>query len=300
MNVSEACTILEVSEGCPEEEVNKSFRKFAAKYHPDTNKESDAEEKFKKINEAYQFLKDNGTIPKQQPHPFINPINFNDFFSAFNAVPTQNSSFNFFFGRQPQPKLIHRVIHKLTFLESVKSNGLTKQVEFDRKFKCNKCNGTKKSGDINCPDCQGIGTITKKHNISFMYRREHNCINFGGEGDYQPQSNQYCDLQLVFDIAPDPYFKIDPRNSNNIISDIKISLLEAVAGKSVNVNTVQGEKKLKIPPKTKNGDIIRINGYGTNASGAHLFNIEILYPEDTDALIKFLETNSSGKDNQSQ
>src|SRR4030042_1809757 len=48
--------ILGVTRNANDEEIKKAFRKLAFKYHPDHNSESDAEEKFKEINEAYEVL----------------------------------------------------------------------------------------------------------------------------------------------------------------------------------------------------------------------------------------------------
>ena len=49
--------ILEISKNSDSETIKKAFRKLALKYHPDRNQgDKDAEEKFKKVNEAYQVL----------------------------------------------------------------------------------------------------------------------------------------------------------------------------------------------------------------------------------------------------
>lgn len=50
--------VLEVSRSATTEEIKKSFRKLALKYHPDRNKEADAGTRFKEISEAYQVLSD--------------------------------------------------------------------------------------------------------------------------------------------------------------------------------------------------------------------------------------------------
>ena len=50
--------ILGVSKGASDEEIKRAFRKLAKQYHPDVNKEADAEEKFKEIGEAYSVLSD--------------------------------------------------------------------------------------------------------------------------------------------------------------------------------------------------------------------------------------------------
>ncbi|MEA3228956.1 MAG: DnaJ domain-containing protein, partial [Campylobacterota bacterium] len=49
---------LEIGEGSSESEIKKAYRKLARQYHPDINKDPDAEEKFKEINSAYEILSD--------------------------------------------------------------------------------------------------------------------------------------------------------------------------------------------------------------------------------------------------
>ena len=51
-------TLLGVARNASEEDVRRAFRRKAMEYHPDRNKNPDAEEKFKEINEAYQVLSD--------------------------------------------------------------------------------------------------------------------------------------------------------------------------------------------------------------------------------------------------
>merc|ERR1712154_15254 len=50
--------ILGVARGASEDEIKKSYRKLALKYHPDKNQTAGAEEKFKEIGEAYDVLSD--------------------------------------------------------------------------------------------------------------------------------------------------------------------------------------------------------------------------------------------------
>ncbi len=50
--------VLGVERGATPEDLKKAFRKQALKYHPDRNKEPDANDRFKEVNEAYQVLSD--------------------------------------------------------------------------------------------------------------------------------------------------------------------------------------------------------------------------------------------------
>ena len=55
--------VLGIEKGASKEEIKRAFRKMARKYHPDLNKDSDASEKFKEINEAAAILGDDQQRP---------------------------------------------------------------------------------------------------------------------------------------------------------------------------------------------------------------------------------------------
>jgi len=156
--------ILEIPRGATDEEIKRSYKKMAMKYHPDRNDGSkEAEEKFKEISGAYQILSDpekrayydrTGQIPGSnsgngnQGNPF-GGFDFSDIFSQFGDFFGGGSS------RQSQRNLDLRVKVQLTLAEIL--TGCQKKIRYNREIKCQPCDG-KGGSDLNvCPTCQGRG-----------------------------------------------------------------------------------------------------------------------------------------------
>ena len=91
--------LLNIPRDANDDQIKKSYRKLAMKYHPDKNPDNpEAEEKFKKINEAYTCLSDpekrkdydrfgkQGPRIVETPHYQFNPNNTHDFFNIFYVL----------------------------------------------------------------------------------------------------------------------------------------------------------------------------------------------------------------------
>lgn len=314
MNLSEAYKELGLSEGASKEEVNKVFRKLAAKYHPDVNKDPDAEDKFKKINEAKRII-DNP--PQNNFNPF-GGFGINDIINIRQTTPKV---------RKPHPQ----INVSLSFVESVL--GCKRSISYTRYNFCSICDGTgdDKSTSKVCETCDGSGNLTRQQgNARFMMTcpachgngakfnpcgcegglvKEDSAheINIPGgvvsgqiglenAGNYfgsniigNNKSHQYGPLIINLDVEEDEEMSLD--EDGNVISNLQISLLESLTGTSKEVNTVKGKLKLKVPKNTKNASKISAKGYGVNGVMNHIFTIAVDYPEDTSSLIEFLENN---------
>lgn len=172
MRMQEAYQILNLPINSSEEDIKKAFKKLAIQYHPDKNKDADAEDKFKKINEAYQTLTNSevnnnfsGANPfaQQRPTGFVN-INFSDIFSVFeNSAFENNFTGQVFINGMPfgnNPYIKPRIVGEISLSLSEALLGCTKVLKIKRKVQCDSvCNGTGQSFDYNqkCNSCSGIG-----------------------------------------------------------------------------------------------------------------------------------------------
>lgn len=165
--------VLGIGRGASQEEIKKSYRRLARQYHPDVNKNPEAEAMFKEINEAYQVLSDErkksvydrfghagmqsgGLDDAGFGFPDITDI-FDDLFSGFGGRRGGATS-----RRGPRRGADLRYDLSLTFEEAV--FGCEKVLEVPRLEPCSRCQGTGAepgTQPIRCPQCNGTGEVRR-------------------------------------------------------------------------------------------------------------------------------------------
>ncbi|MDO9036379.1 MAG: molecular chaperone DnaJ [Methanoregula sp.] len=187
---------LGIPRNADEKEVKKAYRNLARKYHPDVCKEPGAEEKFKKINEAYSVLSDEqkkGQYDNMGHETFTNASKgsytggghggggFSSDFSGFGDI------FDFFGGGQrrsgPQPgaDLLMRIQIRLEDAVS----GMDREIEVMHTEPCTACSGSgSETKRLNtCPRCGGTGQMRQTANSAFgQFVRMTPCTQCGGKG----------------------------------------------------------------------------------------------------------------------
>lgn len=180
MNISEAYKLLDLKPGATEEEANKQFRKLAAKYHPDQNKDPGAAETYKKYSEALSTIKAGPSAGGYQDHGGIHVrtwsttgnssnVNMNDIKDIFETIMSGGGPVNFgggfrrsaqrpFKRQEPVETSLH-----LTFAEAVL--GCKKQVILDKYVKCGTCYGKGFNLSDDCKNCQGKGHYVTEEKI---------------------------------------------------------------------------------------------------------------------------------------
>ena len=182
--------VLGVSKDASEADIKSAFRRLAKKYHPDLNKDPDAPEKFKEVQEAYEVLSDEN---KRKTYDQFGHAAFDQngnagfggggYYGGFDSSgfgfedidlgDILSGVFGEGFGFRNRGKTSNRSqkgsdsIYQmnLTFMEAV--HGCKKDVTLDVYEKCDSCSGKGGHNEKNCPNCHGSGTITRQQNSLF-------------------------------------------------------------------------------------------------------------------------------------
>ncbi|MBV8516720.1 MAG: DnaJ domain-containing protein [Acidobacteria bacterium] len=266
--------ILGVKKGASEEEIKKAYRSLAKKFHPDKNKgNKDAENKFKEISEAYAVLSDKEKREQYDrlgreafgpggANPFAG-FDFSQFMGggggggrtrrggggAGGGRTSSTIDFTDIFGDlfgggggggfQQAPSRGEDVAAETTidFKDAVEGTTLDVRVGHERV-------------KVKVPEGVADGQTLR------IRGRGGNGANGGPAGD----------LHLKIHVRPHPFFE---RRGDDIYIDLPITVGEAIRGAEVDVPTLQGNIRMRIPAGTQTGRTLRLSGKGVKKkSGA--------------------------------
>ena len=206
--------VLGVSKTADDKEIKSAFRKLAKQYHPDINKDKDAPEKFKEVQEAYEVLSDANkrkTYDQFGHAAFENNAGgagygggFSGFSSGFGFDDIDLSDilsgvFGSGFGFSSSSSNGNRsrkgndVLYRmnLSFMEAV--YGCEKDITVDVYETCKKCDGKGGHGEATCSRCHGSGTVTEEARTMFgSFMSKTTCPECGGKGKSYKETCQDC------------------------------------------------------------------------------------------------------------
>ncbi|MBQ5867235.1 MAG: molecular chaperone DnaJ [Oscillospiraceae bacterium] len=198
--------VLGVEKGASAEEIKKSYRKKAMKYHPDRNPgDKEAEEKFKELGEAYEVLSDDDKRSRYDQFGFagVDPNygagqggyggGFGGFGGGFGGFGDFGDIFGDLFGggstRRANAQTVPRrgdnvgAQLELTFEEA--AFGVDKEVTFPRIENCAACNGTGSADGVieTCGNCRGTGQVrTTQSFMGMTMQSTSECPHCSGRG----------------------------------------------------------------------------------------------------------------------
>lgn len=264
--------ILGLTKSASLDEIKKSYRKLALEYHPDHNKSKEAEEKFKEISEAYEVL--------SNPQKKAQYDQFGE--AAFQGGAGGQGPFGGGFGGfggQSGP-------FKYQYYTSGNSQGQPFEFDFggfqdpfdifEQFFGGGMGRNRKPEYAIRIDFMEAVKGVTKKVNINGKEKeiKIPKGVNTGSRINFD-------DFVIVTQVAGDTRFQ---RQGSDIVTVENISITQAVLGDTIDVETVHGNVKLKIPQGTQPDALIRIKGKGVphtkgTGLGDHYVRIKVEIPK---------------------
>lgn len=185
--------ILSVERNASGEEIKRSYRKMAMRFHPDRNPgDSEAERKFREAAEAYEVLSDAEKRKRydQYGHSGLRGTSSHDFghmsahdiFSMFEDLFSGGGGRRAGGGGRRGPTRGYDLETQIEIELKDVLHGIEREIEFTRQDICETCEGSgAKPGSekITCPTCQGHGQVTQ---VGGMFRISRTCPQCGGAG----------------------------------------------------------------------------------------------------------------------
>lgn len=271
--------VLGVPKSASDAEIKSAYRKLARKHHPDIDKSAGAAEKFKEISEAYQVLSD---LEKKKAYDQFGHAafdrsqgfggagrgaGFNPFGGGYQTYTWSSSggnpNINFDFGGFEDPfDLFNQIFGGGLGGFTQRRPSFQLDLTFDEAI-----HGVTKRVDIQVPNSQGRASH-KQLTIK---------VPAGVDNDTRMR---FGDIDIVFHIRRHPEFL---REGPDIFSEKTLTVPQLVLGDVVEVKTVEGPVKLKIPAGTEPGALIRIKGKGMpnlrGGQGDHYIRVKLEVPK---------------------
>jgi len=298
--VDDYYAILGIEEDATQEEVKRAYRKLAKNLHPDLNNQDPmgAAEKFKKVKEAYEVLSNplkrekydlELLRGKQSPNGMMGASSNGYVYQGPPIAPQRGSdvkielniSFSESFNGMKRYVDISMPITcdrcggsgaepgtTVTQCPTCRGSGAllapvqTPQGYVNQRVVCSTCNGRGILMQHFCRKCSGVGLVNGVDKVLVTLPagvEDGAIIKLNGKGGHGLGSGPRGDLLVTVNVAEEENMR---RVDNDLYIEESISLPKAVFGGKQRVNTLEGRRTLRIPPKTRSRTEFLIEGEG--------------------------------------
>ncbi|MDX2050810.1 MAG: molecular chaperone DnaJ [Polyangiaceae bacterium] len=294
--------VLGVSRGASEADIKAAFRRLAMQHHPDKNPDSpDAHDRFTEINQAHQILSDpqkRAAFDRYGESAFDRSrgpgVDFSGLDSIFGDIL---GAFGFRGGDRGDLRRTVEVgfeeaargcQRELTYervdlcgdcqgkggapgssFESCSACGGRGKVRLQQgvlplaiERTCSRCRGRGSIPSVVCQSCRGHGLAKRTSTIEVTIPAgiEHQATRTvrGGGNRVSPQ-HEPGDLELSIEVGQHAFYR---RSGDDVICSVPITFAQAALGGQIDVPTLWGKVKLKIPASTQPGNVLRVRGHG--------------------------------------
>ncbi len=293
--------VLGVPRTAGDAEIKKAYRRLARKFHPDVNPgDSGAHKKFQEIASAYEVLKDakkkerydrfgdTGEPPEPGAGPFRGgpspqgpfgkgPAGGGGFrwsgdFSDLFSDPFSGGGGGIGIGEDEDAAAAITI----PFRDAVLGGTISFSARIPRR--CTRCRGTGRGAKSACPACHGSGSLVETDSLNVRIPAGVDSgarIRVPGKG-----RTENGDLYLSITVEPHPYFG---REGDDIVAEVPVTVPEAYLGAEIEVPTVKGPVRARIPAGTVSGQRFRLKGRGienlrTGTTGDHYYRVRVVVP----------------------
>ena len=278
--------ILGVARSATVEDIKKAYRKLAHKYHPDVSKDPEGEEKFKEVAEAYETLRNPekraayDQLGSYQPGQDFQPPpdwgkQFGDSHFSFEDVDLADLFAGLAAGRHRAGPGTGQIRMPGQDYE------VTADISLEEAYR-----GTEVELNLTVPEYDAKGLLHRVPRI-FKVRipkgaTDGQRLRLAGRGGKGLNGGRDGDLYLNIALRPHPLFRV---SGHDLYLDLPLAPWEAVLGATVEVPTLGGSVRLKVPPNTRAGQQLRLSRRGLpkpNGKEGDLFAIaQVVIPAAT-------------------
>jgi len=296
--------VLEIEPDADDAEVRRAYQKLARRHHPDVHPGDEAaEHRYEEVSRAFEVLADPDqrrrydalrTSEGRQAAAWFARWSDSEEVLAGGSGTWVRTSRRVEVRGGPLPVAagdadLSRVDVELDFAEMVR--GTTRSFPLQRETPCGDCGGSGRRTGSPCPRCAGRGAVIELERVRVRIPRgveDGARLRLGGKGAPLAPGRQG-DLLVVLRVRPHDYFR---RDGNDVHADLPLTLAEAILGADVEVPTIDGPVRVKIPPGTQGGRRIRLRSRGimpaSGEPGDHYAHVTVAVPTTADAAVREL------------